>query len=210
MEKLKKINILKMIFITYCIILIVNILFITPKTDNVFKSSLLILEVLAAMPMWQLGLIIGLSLISMICVVIAIIKSNEKKLISKRIITYFLMLVINIMIISVSSIYVYHDYKFTVEVTTQAQICIDNLKNNSKNPSQIHINKVKTSADSKRKYRYITIDYSTNNERKIVIYKLENKEDKILKQYETDNIEYVKSSKGFFAVDDELDIQNIK
>lgn len=206
MEKIKKLDILKIVFIIYCIILIGNGMFVRPKTDNAFGTSLLIAEVWAAMPMEQLGLIIGVSLIVMIVIIVAIVKSNEEKIISKKIIIYLIMLIINIIIICVSSIYVYHNYKFTVEVTTQTQMCIDDLKDNSKSPSQININKIKTSTDYKEKYRYITLDYSTNKERKIVIYKLDNKENKILKQYEVDNIEYVTSIKGFFAVDNQLDI----
>lgn len=209
MEKLKKLNILKIanyVFIIYCIILIGNIMFVIPKTDNVFKSSLLVLEVLAAMPVWQLGLIIGLSLISMICVVIAMLKSNEEKVISKKIIIYLIMFIISTIILCVSCIYMYHSYKVSKSVTEQVQICVDELKENSVNPSQISINKVKTSTDIKKKYRYITIDYSTSRERKIVIYKVDNKDTKILKQYEVDNIEYATSVRGFLKYDDELDI----
>lgn len=144
--------------------------------------------------------------------IIAILKSTEEKVISKEIIKYLIIFVITVVILCVSSIYVYHKYNLIEIVTRQTQLCVDELKNKAINSSQIHINNIKTSADNKRKYGYITIDYSTNSERKIVIYKLENKENKILKQYETNNIEYVRSSKGFFAIDDELDIdiQNIK
>lgn len=213
MEKLKKLNIFKMvnyIFIVYFIVLIGNILFIKPKLDNVFESNLLILEVLAAMTMEQLGLIIGVSLISMICVVLAILKSNEEKIISKKTIMYFVMLIVSTIILCISCIYMYHNCKTNTTVIKQVQVCVNELKENSLNPSQISINKVKTSADSKRKYKYITIDYSNNRSRKIVVYKIDNKDNRILKQYEVDNIEYATSLLGFCALYDELDIDITK
>ena len=206
MKKLDIKKIVNYIFIIYCIVLIGNILFISPKTDNVFGSTLPVLEVLVAMPVGQLGLIVVASLISMICVVLAMLKSSDEKIIHGKIIMYLVMLITSTVILCVSCIYMYHSCKEDNAVTKQVKSCVNELKGNSLNPSQININKVKTSTDVNQKYKYITIDYSNNIERKIIVYKMDNKNNKILKQYEVDNMKYVTSLFGFDACYDELDI----
>ena len=168
---MKKVNISKVSkysFIIYCIFLIGNVMFITPETDNVLGLGLLTTEICAAMSIEQLGLLVGLSLIVGTLTILNIATFEKEKILSKKIIVNLIKIIFIILIVCIGSIYMYHKFTLCKLVTNQTQICIDELKDDLINPSQININKIKTSANWSRKYRYIAIDYSYKNDRKVL------------------------------------------
>ncbi len=198
MEEIKKEKIVTyigtVVFIVFFIVTFIIWGAIHPQSDAVFKLNATdSFSAFAGMTIEQLSIIIAFAIVVITLHIVIVLRTNKKKKICN-----LLMIIITTAICCVSSIYFIHIIQLNNLVEKQVAVCVEDIKDNA--TAKIDINKIVTSSDISRKYRYITIDCSTYLSKKIILFKLENRGLDILKKYKVDTIDYASSYKRIWSI----------